>query len=464
MNLPQPVKRIEDLALAVLAWRRLIRHDSWRRQDVRHHQQAQLDALVRHAVARSPFYRQYYRGLDTAKPIVLGALPRVDKRTVMANFDQLVTDPRLTLAALEDHLRTVRHDDYYLGEYRVLATAGTSGFRGVFVFDRAEWRIELANALRWHGLMGVRPRLFPRVRMSAIGADSPVHVSARLTASSDVGLFRFQRLPVTMPLRDLARALDRFRPEVLLAYPSVAALLALEELAGRLDIHPRIVSTHSELMTGEMSRKIERAWGTRPFNHYGLTELSTFGAECEHRRGMHMLDDLFIAEIVDDAFRPVEPGRPGRRLLLTNLYNYTQPLIRYDVSDMLTLDPAPCSCGRPFPLIAAIEGRQEEIVELAGRDGRAIAVSPLAITGMIEALTGIAESQVLSGRGTIRVRFVPSDVAGADRVAGSIRDCLGAWLAKIGAASTVVQIDEVAAIERSSNRMGKIKLVEASKR
>ena len=240
--------------------------------------------------------------------------------------------------------------------------------------------------------------------------------------------------------------------------------MEFEQLAGRLDIHPRIVSTHSELMTGEMSRKIERAWGTRPFNHYGLTELSTFGAECEHRRGMHMLDDLFIAEIVDDAFRPVEPGRPGRRLLLTNLYNYTQPLIRYDVSDMLTLDPAPCSCGRPFPLIAAIEGRQEEIVELAGRDGRAIAVSPLAITGMIEALTGIAESQVLSGRGTIRVRFVPSDVAGADRVAGSIRDCLGAWLAKIGAASTVVQIDEVAAIERSSNRMGKIKLVEASKR
>jgi len=461
MNLPQPVKRIEDLALALLAWRRLSRHDSWSRQDVRRHQQARLDALVRHAVARSPFYRQYYRGLDMSKPVVLGALPRVDKRTVMANFDQLVTDPRLDLAALEDHLRTVRHDDYYLGEYRVLATAGTSGFRGVFVFNRAEWRVELANALRWHDLMGVRPRLLPRVRMSALGADSPVHVSARLTASSDVGLFRFQRLAVTTPLRELARALDRFQPEVLLSYPSVAALLALEQIEGRLDIHPRIVSTHSELMTGEMSRKIERAWGTRPFNHYGLTELSTFGAECEHR-GMHMLDDLFIAEIVDDAFRPVEPGRPGRRLLLTNLYNYTQPLIRYDVSDMLTLDPAPCSCGRPFPLIAAIEGRQEEVVELVGPDGRAIAVSPLAITGMIEALPGIAESQVLSGRGAIRVRFVPRDAGAADGVAGAIRDCLGAWLATIGARSTVVQIDEVAAIERSGDRMGKIKLVEAA--
>ena len=153
---------------------------------------------------------------------------------------------------------------------------------------------------------------------------------------------------------------------------SMAALLAAEQSAGRLQIRPRVISVHSELLTADMARKIETAWGIRPFNHYGLTELSTFSAEGGRHCGMHMLDDLFIAEIVDDCFRPVAPNVLGARLLLTNLYNYTQPLIRYDVSDMLALSPVPCACGRPFPLISAMAGRSEECLRLAANDGREV--------------------------------------------------------------------------------------------
>ena len=197
MDLGYEARRIADVGWALWLSRRLVRHDHWSREAILRYQQERLAALVGHAAARSEFYRELYRGIDLSEPIALETL--IDKPLVMANFDRLVTDPRLKLADLQAHLSKLQRDSYYRGEYRVLATAGTSGYRGVFVFNRREWRMELADALRWHRLMGVEPRLFPRVKVSAIGAGSPMHVSARLTGSADVGLFNFQLLEVTAP-------------------------------------------------------------------------------------------------------------------------------------------------------------------------------------------------------------------------------------------------------------------------
>jgi phenylacetate-coenzyme A ligase PaaK-like adenylate-forming protein len=460
MDLGYEARRIVDVGWALWLARRLARHDHWSREAILRYRQERLAALVRHAAARSEFYRELYRGIDLTGPIALQALPVIDKPLVMANFDRLVTDPSLKLADLQAHLRGLQRDSYYHGEYRVLATAGTSGYRGVFVFNRREWRMELANALRWHRLMGVSPRLFPRVKISAIGADSPLHVSARLTGSADVGVFKFQLLEATAPLVSLVAALNAFQPEVLLSYSSVAALLAAEQSAGRLRIRPRVISVHSELLTADMARKIETAWGIRPFNHYGLTELSTFSAECDRHCGMHMLDDLFIAEIVDDAFWPVAPNMLGTRLLLTNLYNYTQPLIRYDVSDMLALSPGPCACGRPFPLISAMAGRGEECLRLAAPDGREVVVTPLILSAAIESFEEIVEFQLQCAPGLVQARVVPRD----DVPSASLKDRIARQLAERlrtqGAIPPRIEVELVSALDRSGGRMGKLKLVQ----
>jgi phenylacetate-CoA ligase len=453
-------RQFQDAARAyVMSWE-LMRHDHWTRDRVVRHQRRRLARLLRHAVAHSDFYRDFYRGVRVDENTRLTDLPIVDKRRVMENFDRLVTDRRLKLADLEAHLNRLAADVYYLDDYRVLATAGTSGLRGVFVFSRHEWSIELANALRWHRFMGVAPRLFGRVRITAIGADRPVHVSARLTESGDVGAFKFQRLPATMPFDDLVAAVDAFQPQVLLVYPSVAALLAVEQMERRLDIRPSVVSTHSERLTPEMARRIERAWGTRPFDHYGLTELSTFGVECALHRGLHMLDDLFIAEIVDDSYRPVGPGQMGARLLLTNLYNFTQPLIRYEVSDMLTIAAEACPCGRPFPLISGIGGRSEEIIHLESPDGRAVAIPPVVLSGMLEELDEIAEFRIGVEPGLLRLELVATAKASRPTVEERVREQVHKRLAAMGARPPRVEIVFCDRLERTGAGMGKLTLIQ----
>ena len=453
------LRQFQDAAAAFVMSLGLARHDRWTRDDVVRHQRRRLARLLRHAVSRSDFYRDLYRDVRVDEKTALTDLPIIDKRRVMENFDRLVTDRRLKLADLEAHLRQMAEDAYYLDQYRVLATAGTSGLRGVFVFSRREWRVELANALRWHRFMGVGPRLFGRIRISALGADRPIHVSARLTESGDIGAFNFQRLPVTMPIDDLVGALDAFQPQVLLAYPSVAALLGVEQVEHRLQIHPTVISTHSERLSPGMAQRIERAWGARPFNHYGLTELSTFGVECGCHRGLHMLDDLFIAEIVDEDFHPVGPGETGTRLLLTNLYNFTQPLIRYEVSDMLTMAAGACPCGRPFPLIVGVGGRSEEIVRFDSADGHGVALSPAALSSMVEEVDGIAEFRIYAEPNLLKVELVTAAKASQQLIGERVKVRLHERLAAMGVRPLRIETVFQDRIERTSADMGKLKLI-----
>ena len=417
--------------------------------------------MVRHAAARSAFYGRLYESRDLSGDIRLADLPVINKTSVMENFDDLVVDRRLRLKELNAHLGTLTRDEYYLGEYRALITAGTTGRRGIFVFDRAAWRHVLADALRWQAFMGLWPTWPRSLRFCTIDAPGPAHVSARMTAASNVGLFRFLRLRAIQPLSELTSALNAFQPDVLIAYPSLVALLAAEQLNGDLDIAPRTISTHGELLTPKMAETIERAWHKKPFNHYGLTELPHVAIECCEHEGLHLLSDQAIVEVVNDAYQPVMPGEPGTRLLVTNLRNRVQPLIRYEVSDLLTISPKPCSCGRPFPLLERIEGRSGDIINLPGRDGGTVSVPPIMLLNLIDGDTDLRESRVSYRDGCLRLEVVPE--TGIDRQAVSARlsQTYGDFFDRLKARRPEIDVQCCSSLDRTAAHMGKIARIES---
>jgi phenylacetate-CoA ligase len=249
-------------------------------------QQRRLEELVRHAVERSAFYRDHYRDIDL-DPVDLAALPPVTKSQLMNRFDDWVTDGRLQLADLERHLDGLTRDELHLGQYRVLATSGSAGRRAVFVYSRADWLMSLANFARLNErYLDVHPRLPRRLRVAAVGATSPLHISARTSLAASVGINRVLRLDARRPLGDLAAALDTFRPEFLVGYSSVRGLLAREQHAGRLHIRPLKVATVSEVRTPEMADAIRGAWDVEPFDWYGITEGGVLAGDCTHHQGM----------------------------------------------------------------------------------------------------------------------------------------------------------------------------------
>jgi hypothetical protein len=110
------------------------------------------------------------------------------------------------------------------------------------------------------------------------------------------------------------------------------------------------------------------------------------GGEDRRHRGMHLFEDLVIPEVVDDQYRPVPPGQPGDRLLVTLLFSRTLPLIRYEMSDRATLATQECPDGLPFPLLDSIEGRTDDIVVLPTSTGGTIRIHPVVFNRVLDLL------------------------------------------------------------------------------
>ena len=102
----------------------LIQRDRWTRAELLAHQRARLQDLLSHAVEHSPYYREAFGGVRE-----LAELPTLPKATLMENFDRIVTDSEVTLAAIEAHVEGERAGERFLGRYRVLSTSGTTGLR-----------------------------------------------------------------------------------------------------------------------------------------------------------------------------------------------------------------------------------------------------------------------------------------------------------------------------------------------
>lgn len=454
-------KRLLDFGRALRMDRReLAATGSLDHQALRRLQQERLGQLVRHAVAHSPLYRELYRGVDTST-VDLAALPPVTKAQLMERFDDWVTDRRLKLADLEAHIQHLSGDPLHLGAFRVVASSGSTGRRGVFVFSPADWRINLANFLRVNEqLLDLHPRL-PRLRVGAVGATSPLHISARTSVAAGVGVNRVLRLDARQPVAEVSAALEAFQPEVLFGYPSSLALLADEQRAGRLRLAPTKVVTLSEVRTPEMEEAIASTWGVVPYDMYGISEGGVLGAECGHHQGMHVMEDLFLVENVDEEGRTVADGVTGHKLLLTNLYNRTQPIIRYELSDLVALDSRPCACGRSLRRVVSIEGRSTEILRFPAPRGGDVAVHPFVIESPFTKLPEVRQYKVVHDGEVLRVLTVPREGVDGETVVRRVADAVTAALAAAGASPPPVHVEVVDTLARDQGHGAKFKLIES---
>jgi phenylacetate-CoA ligase len=451
-------RRLADVAAALRQARTQISREQGPRAQLTAHQQQRLETVVRHAATHSPFYRRWFAetGALGAEPVQLARLPVLDKSLLMEHFDGLVCDPRLRRDQLLDRVSQMTRDQLYLDRYRVMLTSGSSGRPGLFVYDPVGWRSIGAQFVRSSSWAGLRPSL-PRQRMAFLGGAAPSHLTRQGAATMAIGLHRVLALPVTLPLPQLVQALNQFQPTYLNVYPSVAMWLAAEQQAGRLQLSPQILVTVAELRTPEMTQRLTDAFGVRPFDVYGCTE-GLFGSECEHHQGIHLFEDTTLVENVDPDGRPVPAGQPGARLLVTNLYNRVQPLLRLEVTDLVTLDPDPCPCGRSLVRVRAIHGRSEDVLSLPAHDGGQVAVHPLQFA-LLTRDPQVREFQVVQDGPVLRIRIVPSHAAAAGDTTLEARlgQAVTHQLLKLGVHDPQISVERRHQLPRSAG--GKLKLV-----
>jgi phenylacetate-coenzyme A ligase PaaK-like adenylate-forming protein len=428
----------------------LMARDRWARDDLLAYRRDQVRALITHAVTHSPYYREAL-GADAAER-PLSDLPSLPKATLMAEFDRIITDPRLRLADLQDHLASPDPSQSFLSAYRVATTSGTTGRRSIIAFtneEAAAWRAVSARPMMRLGI-GLQSRF------AGLGSPSPVHVTRQVLVPPGMPL---SPISAATPIAELVAALNAQQPELLLGAVGIWRALAEEQIAGRLRIAPRAALLSSEALTADVRRRVREAWGIEPVGGYAATEAPSIATGSPQHSELEIAEDVLVLEVVDENGSPVPPGRPGAKVLLTNLINYAQPLIRYELTDSVVESPLPNPAGRPWRCLVSVDGRTADIIYLPGQDGATVAVHPSVLGSAVAPIAEIGEYAFVHDARGLHAQVVLAPGAAAD-VPERLRQRLIAAVTSTGAMAPAVDVQPVPALQREPG--GKLRLVRSA--
>lgn len=404
---------------------------------IRQRQQLRLQMLLEAANA-SALYRERIGGADP-RTLALERIAPVTRAELMARFDDWVTDPQLHLDELLGFVRDARQAaDPWLGRYVVWESSGTSGQPGIFVQDARAMAV-------YDALEAVRHSAPSRHGGSLFGGISPLdllgagdrHALVTATGGHFASVVSFERLrrlnpwlasvsrifSLLQPVDALVQALNAFRPTVLATYPTAAAMLADEAEAGRLRIQPRCVLTGGETLSDAVRQRVATVFGATVRGSYGTSEFLPIASECGHGR-LHVNADWVILEPVDERHRPVLPGERSHSVLLTNLANWVQPLIRYDLGDRILVHPERCGCGSALPTVD-VQGRSDDVMRVpAERAGETVSLLPLALCTVLEEECGVFDFQLRQNQPDTLVLRLPQTGAAAEATVDRCRTAL----------------------------------------
>lgn len=362
------------------------------RQQLEALQEDNFRELVTYAIKHAPYYAKIANGRDP-NTLTLEDFPPLNKTLVMENFNDIVTDRNIDL---KDVISFIDGGEilerFYLDKYMPLRTSGTSGETLIYMTKLYEtMHYSAAQQFRNPEKMGrldywrfVLGRLTGPWRSAAVvtmkgnissGYIGAKHMERLSPPGKGATVSRFFNL--VDPLEKIIEELNEYKPNSLFAPPTMLHTLANEQLEGRLKIKLNMpinaLITGGEPLHPDTIELVKKAWGCRPINNYGATEAGFIARSVyEHCELRHMLD-MSIIEVVDENYEPVPKGQRGAKILITNLINFVQPLIRYEVSDIVGFDAE--DDGKPFPRLLPVEGRADDHFEVFD-NGKKIVLRP----------------------------------------------------------------------------------------
>jgi phenylacetate-CoA ligase len=356
-------------------------------------QQVHLQKLLHHAYETVPYYHHIFDAV--------GISP-IDIRSI----EELRQLPLLTKPIIQQHQEDILSTAYSPTQCIANHTGGSTGTPLQFYQDQHQRDWGSANKLRcniWAGWDFGKRTLRLWGHPQDLKAAQTIRGKLRdfLLKEYTFDAFNFSINDMT----NLVRYIKRKQPEVIVAYASVLTHFAtyLENHHHTEDL-PSLegIISSTDILFPYQRALIERVFRTKVFNRYGCREVSIIAAECEEHQGMHINADRLIVEFIDENDQPVSSDRPGR-VVITDLFNYAMPFIRYDIEDIAVPSTEKCACGRGLPLMKELIGRYADI--LTTPQGQFVSAS--ALTTILSQISGLQECQLVQKtRDWLEVRVV----------------------------------------------------------
>jgi len=438
----------------------------WPREKLDAYRQDRLREVLAHAIGHSAWHRERLAHVDpsTFRLEDLRELPVMSKADLIDDFDALSTDPRVTKARCEAHLER-REGGLLDDEFVVAASGGTTGVRHIVAMEleamaesfltglpRFLMRYRLRSMGRFkRALLGLALRSGIRPGRGRRGPEPPFVVGSAPghhggnVLQQVVGSGESRSASVVEPIDDIVAALNAADPSHLVVFSSFIPRLAEEAKAGRLRIRPSFITPSAESFLPEHEAAVEEAWQDCVImSGWAATETAVLAAGSGFQPGMLLLDDMTIVEPVDAAGAPVPPGVMADKVFVTPLRPRTVPLVRYELTDQLTVLDGPARCGSSFTPVSYVRGRQDEEFVYPG----GIAVHAHTFRTVMSRQRAISEYQIEQTPAGAHVRAVLAASA-SDIDREGIAAQLAERLAHVGVRDARVEVSVVEEIRRT---------------
>jgi len=400
------------------------------------YQEQRAQRIIDYAQQNSPFYRNLWRGhnLDDWR-----TLPTVDKAAMMANFDTFNTHGIGRAAATDIALHAEHTRDFQptIGGLTVGLSSGTSGHRGLFLVSQAE-------QAAWAGV--ILARVLHRLPRGRLRVAFFLRSHSNLYAQASGLLIDLRYFDLMTPLPEAVTALNLYQPQIIVAPPSLLGFLAGSHTTGALRVHPDRLISVAEVLEPQDRDRLSTVFQAPVHEIYQCTE-GVLAISCAHG-SLHIQEDIVALQCESLPPAPAYPLTPSsiRRVtpIITDLWRRTQPIIRYRLNDVLQLDDRRCTCGNSFRVLAAIEGRQDDVCYFVEPAGGRRAFFPDTIRRMVLLSDpAIVDYQAIQVRdGHLCLHLAVTDPTCFATVAASVRANVTATVAAYGCHRPDLQIEQ----------------------
>ncbi len=384
----------------------LILAHSWTREQILAFQTRRLQALVRHASGRVPYYRRLFEQAGLRRDDIR-SLDDLSRIPITSRADLQRLPPGDVLAEGAEPAKSILH-----------STSGSSG-EPLRVL-RTYFEENLLKAIRLREQFALGMRLTDR--RASVGLARRPEGLERIRGGepfySHLGLLRHEWVHCLLPAEEILARLRAIEPDVFGGYGGSIAWIAgsmTEEERAR--IRPRMIFTGGETLTPQMRQQISQGLGAPVFDSYASHEHNLLASECPRGGRYHATEWNVILEVLRDG-RPAGPGEEGE-VVATALHSYAMPFIRYRLNDLVTRGETPCSCGAPVSTLSRILGRTVEQFVLP--DGKLLHPYALVLPLLAEA-PWLRRYQIVQDRADrVLVKIVPLTHPGPEAVAAVAR-------------------------------------------
>jgi phenylacetate-CoA ligase len=429
------------------------------RDDINRISRSRLEQLVAHARKNSSFWRDKFDGIPE-NSFKLSDLPTTNKPELMDNFDRAVTVDDVRRDEVESFMEDESNlGTWFNGKYALSHTSGSQGQPLLLV--QSKENLELLFALQASrgnhhrlGLGEAVKHFVEPVRLAAVIFKPGFYPSASAFHYMPEGAKRFLKVAVLCANdEDLMEQLAEFRPTHLTAYASMLHEIARAIEGGRLSLKPELeeVVNISERLMPQAREHYKEVFGAALLDNYSMGECLFLTNGCCTTGGMHVNHDWAVLEVVDENNQPVPDGEKGAKVLITNLANHVQPIIRYEIGDVLTMATADCQCGNNMPRIEHIDGRDSDVFQIKTANGER-SLQPTIFELALGRMLDVREYQIIQDENT-RFRIFVEPLPGRSFDRGRADELMRKQLAEYDLDTQLeVELEAVAKLQAEENK------------